>query len=166
MRRPKRKLMERLARGVRYYLLRLVRVRDEQKRVQKGVALGVVMHFIPTPGIGLAVALVIAVLMRANKAATTIANLFVAPAAVPMWLLNYWVGRWFVGDTGVAGVQHLEEHGFAVWKLLVSQGVGFFVGIAVNMVVWFALLYFLSGWILRRASKRLQERRNRPSTAS
>ncbi|MDI3326994.1 MAG: DUF2062 domain-containing protein [Alicyclobacillaceae bacterium] len=163
MERTKRGLVERLSRRCRYYLLRLIRVRDEQKRVQKGVALGAVMHFIPTPGIGLAFALVVAVFLRANKAATTIANLFAAPAALPMWFLNYWVGSWFVGDTNVSQIQHLEGHGLGVWRFLASQGVGFFIGIAVNMVVWFAVLYYLSGWILRWASTRLHNRRNRPT---
>ncbi len=153
-----------LGRWMRYYLLRLVRVRDEQRRVQKGIALGAVMHFIPTPGIGLAVALIIAVFLRANKAATTIANVFAAPAAVPMWFLNYWVGKLFVGAKNAGHVVDVHGQGFvAMWHWLASQGVGFFIGIGVNMVVGFAILYVVSGWVLRRAAAKIQSRRASPS---
>lgn len=86
--RPPRSRFERWRRALRFYLLRLIRIKDNRASVVRGIGIGVAVHSIPLFGFSLLAGLALAFPFRANKAAVTLANLMSAPVTLPIYSLN------------------------------------------------------------------------------
>ncbi|MBE3596751.1 MAG: DUF2062 domain-containing protein [Hydrogenibacillus sp.] len=131
---------------MRYYLLRLIRVKDNRASVQRGVAIGIAVHSIPLFGFSLLAGLAFAFPFRASKAAVTLANLMSAPLTLPIYSLNFIFAKLFFDRLKiVAGGLGLSTH------------LAFLIGTIGGIVAVFVLLYALS-YVLASIAFRLLER--------
>lgn len=121
-----------LGRFFQYYLIRLIRVRDNHLRVQRGAAIGVAIHSIPLFGISLLVALALAFPFRANKMAVTIANLMSAPLSIPIYGLDALFTRLLMEHLGL--------------RLPLATPIGVFLSFAVISLI----SYFVAGIVMKR----------------
>lgn len=130
-------------RMVYYYLLRLIRVKDNRARVKRGMAIGIAIHGIPMFGFSLLAGLALAFPFRANKVAVTLSNLMSAPLTLPIY--------------------SLDALFLAVYRK--KFGMGYTWASLLAIVTTFALIYLigyiLAGILLYIMDKRLAERRKK-----
>jgi uncharacterized protein (DUF2062 family) len=98
-----RKTRQRRARGgiarfLRYWYIRLVRLQGHPIEIARGLSVGVFSGFFPWLGLQIAIAIFLAIAVRGNKiaaaAATWISNPF---TSIPIFIFNYKVGEWILG---------------------------------------------------------------------
>lgn len=125
----------------KYYLLRLIRVKDNRFRVQRGVALGIAIHSIPLFGFTLFVALGLSFPLRANKLAITIANLMSAPLTIPIYGLD------------ALTVKLLKN------SLQIPYKFAFPLGVMLTFVCLGAISYFFAEIIMKQIRNLLERKR-------
>ncbi|NPV26721.1 MAG: DUF2062 domain-containing protein [Firmicutes bacterium] len=150
---------------VRYYLLKFLRLNGSPRKVALGFALGVCMNFYPTFGFGLALAVVLAGVMRANIAASLLGDTLFKWLFPVFFYLNYVVGEFLIDHPagGLAGTSS------SVWEWsrhnLTQISQAFFLGMVLNTLILGTTLYFLTHWLIlnhRRQLLRFLLRRRRP----
>lgn len=113
-----------LRRWVRYQYIRLVRLDDSPEKIARGVALGVVLGILPTFGLGVVAAIILAGYLKLNKASAVIGTLIMNPWTSPFfWALSYLAGSLLLGynlQETVALIKYLKTHE-DVWKNLLAQ---------------------------------------------
>lgn len=87
-------MYEKLSRWWDAFASRLLLIKDEPHRLAKGVALGVMMNFLPTFGLGTFIAFFSAPLLRANAPAAAMGALAFKWALPFFYLANLAVGSW------------------------------------------------------------------------
>ena len=94
----------RFKRRVRLLYLRIMRLDDPPERIARGAAIGVLMGVLPTFGLGGILALALAFVLKANKAAAVIASAIVNPLTAPFfWTASVVIGG-FVTRTDSAAI--------------------------------------------------------------
>jgi uncharacterized protein (DUF2062 family) len=83
----------RLSRWLRYGYIRLVRINDSPQKVATGLAVGVFLAIFPTFGLGILIALALAIFFRFNKAAAILGCLIMNPLTTPF----FWTASSVVG---------------------------------------------------------------------
>lgn len=135
-----------VGRLVRYYLLKFFRLNGSPRKVALGFSLGVCMNFYPTFGFGLAMAAVLAGLLRANIAASLLGDTLFKIFFPFFFYLNYLVGEMLIGHRFVysIGVGRWEHHGHD----LIQVSEAFFLGMILNTLIVGTILYFLTHWLI------------------
>lgn len=90
--------MRQLKRGLRYLYLRFIRLRATPNEISLGFALGVFWGMFPLPGVQMAIAILTAALLRANKIAAAAGTWLTNPlTTLPFTTLNFYVGHTVLG---------------------------------------------------------------------
>lgn len=111
-------------RWVRYQYIKLVRLDDSPEKIARGFALGVVLGILPTFGLGVIAAIVLAGYLKINKASAVIGTFIMNPWTSPFfWALSYLTGSLLLGNNlqeTAALVKYLKTHE-DIWKSLLAQ---------------------------------------------
>jgi len=78
-------LHSRISRWLRYSYIRLVRINDSPHKVAWGLAVGVFLGISPTFGLGIIIALALAILFKFNKAAAILGSFIMNPFTAPFF---------------------------------------------------------------------------------
>jgi uncharacterized protein (DUF2062 family) len=147
-----------LARFLRYWYIRLVRLQGHPKEIARGLALGAFAGWFPLFGLQMALAVFLAILFRGNKLAAAAATWISNPlTSLPIFAFNYKIGEWLLNFHNIP----LKSSGFSInlqywskfmelgWEFMTVMFLGSFVVGAIAAVV----VYFLSLRLLRRWRK-------------
>ncbi|MGK7924625.1 MAG: DUF2062 domain-containing protein [Spirulina sp.] len=139
------------------YYLRLLRLEGSPRAIARGIASGVFAGFIPVFGIQTLISLILAFCLRGNKLAAAAATWISNPVTyVPLYTLNFLVGRWLLGETEIALNQidwtspdMLEAGSDFALRLFVG---GFVLGLIAAVFAYFLGLDFIRRY--RRSRRR------------
>jgi uncharacterized protein len=149
-------------RNLKYFYLRLVRLRGRPEALARGLACGVFAGLFPFFGSQTVLALLLALIFRGNKILAAVGPWISNPfTSVPIYAFNFYVGKWLLNDRTQTQVsfqswQEIMQLGSQIlWPLLVGC---LFVGFICAIIS-----YFLGLWLIRRvrASKQQRHRRRR-----
>ena len=141
-------------------------LKDSPPRIARGCGLGIAINFIPTLGLGFAVAFLCAVIFRSNRASAVGTSLALAPLVPVMYALNLVVGGLIL--TPVAGHENIVEFIVSQYALILSIGslkdkmfgfleffgTTFMLGAGVNAVVFGFALYLFVNHLLKKKAKK------------
>ncbi len=156
--RAERQILERLKRRLRLLYLKILRIDDPPEKIARGAAIGVMMGILPTFGLGIVLSLILAFILRANKAAAVLGSLIMNPITTTFfWTLSAFVGSViFWEDTQLI----LEEAKNG--NLLHSVGWATVVYLVGNAVVTFvfttATYYIVKREVERHRAKKARRR--------
>jgi uncharacterized protein len=86
-------------RRARVVYLKIMRLSDPPEKIALGASIGVFMGILPTFGVGIVLALILAAVVRANKAAAVLGSLVMNPLTTPFfWSLSVLVGSVLMGE--------------------------------------------------------------------
>lgn len=89
-------------------MIRLQRSAEDPHKVALGAAIGMWINFVPLPGFGAMLALLIAWLLRGNLAAAFIVQMIGNPSTMPLiWWISYRLGKIVI--PGMPEGQHLKQ---------------------------------------------------------
>lgn len=136
---------KKIIRWSRYKILKILRLKDGSDRIAKGVALGIVFNFLPTFGLGLICAFLVAGLVRANQMAAVLSAILVKFGLPFFYLLNLAVGQIAVGQGLAIGGAEMPHFSFTEmnWEGIKNLGWPFLIGSMINSLCAGILTYFL-----------------------
>jgi uncharacterized protein (DUF2062 family) len=127
----KARLAVRIKRRARLVYLKLLRIDDPPERIARGAAIGVLMGVLPTFGAGAVMALALAFVFKANKAAAVLGSMVANPLTSPFfWSLSVVVGSLVLGEDSSTMLARIKEE-----SLLNGLGRAYTVFLAGNAVV-------------------------------
>lgn len=144
-------------RRARYHYLKILRIDDPPERIARGAAIGVLMGVLPTFGLGAFMAIGVAFVLRANKAAAVLGSFIVNPLTAPFfWTLSIVIGSLILGEDYSSILAKVKDEGFfagAEWTYLV-----YMVGNIILSILFTLASYYLVKWaiIRHRAKKELK----------
>ncbi|RXT04125.1 DUF2062 domain-containing protein [Ammoniphilus sp. CFH 90114] len=144
-------MKRKLKRGLKYYLLRLFRLKAGPHQIAMGLTLGFVPNWFPTFGLGPMLSIALAKLTGVNLVAAVIGGVMGAPIWPILFLLNYKVGSFIFSEPSKVNdlneVHYLEAVDETVSGLQHSGSLqyitGTFINIAVSSVLIYLSFYFL-----------------------
>ena len=151
-----------VGRWIRYWYLRVVRIKASPHTVARGMAVGVFVGCLPVIPFQTIIALALAVVFRCNKLAAALGTWVSNPLNVPFFYYGlYLVGRFFVPECNL----HLDLEHLALREML-RQGSelvglmtvgGVVVGIPASIITYFLTLRLVLLYHARRAARRLKK---------
>lgn len=156
-------ILRRARRIFRYIFLRLIRVSGDPTHVGLGFALGVFLGIFPTFGLGIPVGILLASLLRWNRAAALLGTLVMNPITTPFfWSLSATVGA-LIFRADARRALHAAQDGERIW----SFTEGALIYLAGNTVVALAgagIAYFVAvrAIVVYRKKKHERWRRRHP----
>lgn len=155
-----------LKRYFKYHYFKIVRVKDTPDKVAKGVGLGIALNFSFLPLISIPISYFLAWILGFNRLAavsTTVISKWLVPF---FWYLNYYVGSLVLGQPNQQSkIPHAEGINGGIEQffnkfIVTIKGLGpaFFVGNAIDSLVFGLLFYFL---IKQSLKYRLEKRKNK-----
>lgn len=135
----------------RYFYLRFLRLRGSPEAIARGAAAGVFAGWFPLIATQMAIAILLAALIKGNKivaaAATWVSNPL---TAVPIYAFNFHVGRWLLRSQD----QSFPHESFNSWQEMMQMGTVFLTDLLVGCFVVGSLCslgsYFLCLWLVGR----------------
>lgn len=131
------------SRWLRYTFLKVKRMKDNPQKLARGLALGVFLNFLPTFGMGIFIAIVVAKFLRAN-AFLACSAAFATKWCIPLlYALNLKVGQMLLGMpsetlmTIWAKISSLDLSG------IIALGKPFIIGSLLNSFVGAGVMYLL-----------------------
>jgi len=154
--RKKRLRRNRLRRIYRYVYWQLVRKNDQPERIGRGAALGVFIAVVPTLYFGPVIALALAALLGANRAAALAGMLATGPLMPFIWTLCVLVGNSLVSADRQIGAALIARHDTAaiLANFLGTFLLGTFVGGLGLALASYGLVWGLAGRYQRRKRAR------------
>ncbi|MFE4107147.1 DUF2062 domain-containing protein [Almyronema epifaneia] len=146
-------------RRLKYFYYRFVRLQGSPKALARGLAAGIFAGLFPLFGFQTILGVAIAALIRGNKIMAAAGTWVSNPLTyVPIYALNFQVGRWLLGDRSGA-VAIPQEQSLQVWMEMGADiTLTLFVGCAVMGMLCAIAGYFgglrLIHWGRRQRSKR------------
>lgn len=144
-----RRLWLNLERRVLYHAIRLTRIRGASEKVARGFALGLVVNFYPTFGLGVLISGFVARILGGNFVAGTVGGALISLFWPLLFYLNIRVGGWFY--QAPLPVEELEDVTEKTVDALV-WGQTFTVGAVFNSL-WVGLLVYLLLRLLYRKTR-------------
>lgn len=137
-------------RVTKYYLLRFFRIATSPFKAAGGFACGTIVHFHPTSGFGLAVAIFLAKVTRTSCVASSIAWALTMPLVPVMFYANFITGDWFLGEATENIGRAIKD--LATLKLsgLMTIGKTFIIGSIINSLVGLSTLWFAGYLFLKK----------------
>lgn len=137
-------------------------ISDTSHRVALGCALGIVINFFPTLGIGFLVAFLLAAFFKANRPSAAAASLLTAPVIPLMYTINLGVGGLIL--TPATGKENLTEFVLDQYAIMLSLGninekifsfldffgTTFILGAVVNAAIFGIVCYYLVERMLKK----------------
>jgi len=178
------KLMIRFRPVLRFVKLRILHVDDSPERIAKGLAVGILIGYLPVIGIQMFLAWAAAALFRANKVVAVLCVWVSNPLAIiPIYYPSYLLGRWLIGlsrHKHQIDPEQLEKmfvntlsfyrmltefHTTVFWKdvsaVLMKVGLETFVGSVIIGAVVATVAYWLGYYGVVRYRRRKHEKQKR-----
>ncbi|OGQ59467.1 MAG: hypothetical protein A3J24_04325 [Deltaproteobacteria bacterium RIFCSPLOWO2_02_FULL_53_8] len=148
----------RIVRRAKLLYLRILRLDDPPERIAAGAAIGILMGVLPTFGIGGALALGLAFVFKANKAAAVIASAVVNPLTSPFfWTASIVIGSAITGNDSAAILAKFK--GEEIFTAAAEVSLVYMAGNALMSVIFTAGTYFLTKKIIVRHRERKTAKR-------
>ena len=136
--------------SLRFYIKKLLELKDKPDETAKGLALGVFIGFLPINGFQVLVAVTIAAVTRVSKIAAAIGTHVTNPwTTIPILILDYYVGCFLLGIH-----PHLPHVNFSSLTSILSAGKsiilpmlvgGVFLGLIFSVLSYFGMKKLLTG---------------------
>lgn len=157
----KRHPFERVKRWLKLWRYKILRIDDPPERIARGAAIGVLMGVLPTFGVGGFLAIGIAFLLKANKAAAVLGSFIVNPLTSPFfWTLSIIIGSFITGEDSSTILARMKHDG-----VLASAGSAWLVYMAGNIVISAVCTpfsyYMVKAAIVRHRQRKEEKRRKR-----
>ncbi|MGK7914612.1 MAG: DUF2062 domain-containing protein [Prochloraceae cyanobacterium] len=156
------------SRVVRYWYVRLVRLRGTPPAIARGLACGVFAGCFPLFGCQTIIGIVLAILFRGNKIAAAAGTWVSNPLTyVPIYAFNYQVGSLLLGKNQIS-VPQVDLQSWSELLALGSTIVGIvfigclIVGLIAAIVTYFLSLRFIRSWRKPHKSRRYQRIKKYP----
>ncbi len=134
------KLKLRKAFSFRFYLKKLLELRDRPEETARGLALGVFIGFLPINGFQVLVAITIAAITKVSKIAAAIGTHVTNPwTTIPILIIDYYVGCFVLGRKAC-----LLCFNFKDVSSLVSYGISIIIPMFVGGIILGAIFSVLS----------------------
>ncbi|EGL82706.1 Protein of unknown function DUF2062 [Caldalkalibacillus thermarum TA2.A1] len=133
-------MLRKAERRIKYFIIRLLRIKDKTHKIALGFTLGLLINFVPTFGFGPLVSVVFARLFGGNAVAGLLGGISLIWIFPLLMYLNFAVGYVLLPievEELVEDIEGAED----VLEAGVELGRAFFVGMAVNMLVTGIILY-------------------------
>lgn len=89
----KKKIVEKLKRWCRYAYLKTIRMKDPPEKIALGAAIGSFIGILPTLGLSMTLAFIMAYFFRANKTSALLGTFVMNPVTTPiLWSLSITIG--------------------------------------------------------------------------
>ncbi|CAM3427971.1 DUF2062 domain-containing protein [Marinicrinis lubricantis] len=159
------KWIRKAARNGKYYIIRLVRLRNSTHQIALGLVLGFFPCWFPTFGIGPILSIALSKMLKGNLVAAVISAALGSFLWPVMFYFNYKTGSLFF-DAGTAAEPNIHyEHG-GYWNSVVytfeKLGKRFMIGSILNSIVFsligYVIVYFIfkkyrSGFLIKLKSR-------------
>jgi hypothetical protein len=134
----------------RFYIKKLLELKDRPDETAKGLALGVFIGFLPVNGFQVLIAVTIAAFTRVSKIAAAIGTHVTNPwTTIPILIIDYYVGCFLLRKS-----PHLPHIDFSSFSAILSAGkeiiVPMFIGGAFLGAIFSVLSYFGMKRLLQR----------------
>ncbi len=104
--------------SIRFYIKKLLELKEKPEEAARGLALGVFIGFLPVSGFQILIAITIATLAKASKVAAAIGTHVTNPwTTVPIFIIDYYVGCTILKIAGIEVVP-VSFKIFSISKLL------------------------------------------------
>ncbi|KAA9022864.1 DUF2062 domain-containing protein [Niallia endozanthoxylica] len=138
-----------ITRRIKYYLIRLFRLKSNPHHVALGLTMGLIPSWIPTFGLGPVLSVGLARLVKANTVSALVGGVIGTAIWPLLFLLNYKVGS-FILDRE-SKVDELEEVDYinAIYHThkgidsFHSSGFSFLAGAVINILISSTVIYFI-----------------------
>lgn len=155
----KRHPLVRLKRWARLSYLNIIRMNDPPERIARGAAIGVLCGVLPTFGAGGIIALAVAFVFKANKAAAVLGSLIMNPITTPFfWTLSVVLGSLILGEDSSSILVAIREE--SLLDGLSLAYLAFLTGNAIIAIVCTSGAYYLT----KNAIIKHRERKERKKT--
>ncbi|MFZ5942799.1 MAG: DUF2062 domain-containing protein [Bacillota bacterium] len=134
----------------KYYLLRFLRIATSPFCAAGGFACGTVIHFFPTSGFGLPLALFLAKITRTSYIASSLAWALTMPLVPLMFYLNFITGDFILRETTPDIFIAIKDLATLKFSRFLIIGKTFIVGSLVNSALGLISLWFLGFIFLKR----------------
>lgn len=161
-------MLKLILRRIKYYLIRLFRLKQGAKHIALGVVFGFFPCWYPTFGIGPLLSITLSRLVRGNVVAAIIAAALGSLIWLPLFVLNYYAGNTLKGiftqnkqplDIDIEDVEYTEP--IEQINRFHDYGTDFLFGALFNSVFFSIISYFAVYFIFSKYRQAILERLNR-----
>ena len=145
-----------IRRKIKYYLLRLFRLNESPHQVAAGFTMGFIPNWFPTFGLGPALSVGLAKLVRVNVFSAIVGAVLGTPLWPLLFLLNYKIGSLILNrNTKIDEIEDIEyiealQHIPEGVNSIQSSGYIFLVGATVNIIISSILIYLITYFIFKQ----------------
>ena len=139
-----------IKRKIKYYLLRLFRLKANPSKVAAGFMIGLIPHWFPIFGLGPILSIGLAKLVRVNTFSAIVGAILGAPFWPLFFLLNYKIGSFMLNrNTSVVEGEDLDyiraiHHATEEITSVYSSSYLFLAGAAINILLSSIFIYFVT----------------------
>jgi uncharacterized protein (DUF2062 family) len=138
----------------RYLHLRLLRLRDTPEKIAKGLAIGVFAGFFPFFGVQTILAILFAILFKANKIAAATATWISNPLTyVPIFAFNFKIGQLIIGGDDFA----FDQLNFQSTTEILELGAIFAITLLLGCLIIGSIASFFTYFLSLRLLKKLRK---------
>lgn len=155
-------------RWARYQYIKLLRINDTPEKVAGGLALGAALGILPSFGLGVIIALLLAGVLKVNRVSAVIGTLVMNPWTTPFfWGTSYIAGSLILGydlSETIKVIEQLKSQG-DLWANLLGRRLilPYVIGNAV-VTVFASAFFYVVGLYSVRAYRRAKARRKARKT--
>ena len=150
-----------IRRTIKYYLLRLFRLNASPHRVAAGFTMGLIPNWLPTFGLGPALSVGLAKLVRVNIFSAIVGAVLGTPLWPLLFLLNYKVGSLILNrNTKVDEIEDIEyidalQHIPEGVNSIHSSGYIFLTGATINILISSIFIYLITYFLFKEYRVRI-----------
>ena len=150
-----------IRRKIKYYLLRLFRLNESPHQVAAGFTMGFIPNWLPTFGLGPALSVGLAKLVRVNVFSAIVGAVLGTPLWPLLFLLNYKIGSLILNkNTKIDEIEDIEyigalEHIPDGVNSIHSSGYIFLVGATINIIISSILIYLITYFLFKQYRVRI-----------
>ena len=144
-----------IRRKIKYYLLRLFRLNASPHQVAVGFTMGLIPNWIPTFGLGPALSVGLAKLVRVNVFSAIVGAVLGTPLWPLLFLLNYKIGSLILNrNTNIDEIEDIEyidtlQHIPDGVNSIHSSGYLFLVGATINIIISSIFIYLITYFLFK-----------------
>ena len=150
-----------IRRKIKYYLLRLFRLNASPHQVAAGFTMGLIPNWFPTFGLGPALSVGLAKLVRVNIFSAIVGAVLGTPLWPLLFMLNYKIGSLILNrNTQIDELEDIEyidalEHIPDSVNSIHSSGYIFLTGAVINILISSILIYLITYFIFKEYRVRI-----------
>ncbi|MCP1143453.1 DUF2062 domain-containing protein [Lysinibacillus endophyticus] len=145
-----------IRRRIKYYLIRLFRLKSSPHQVALGLTMGFIPSWIPLFGFGPVLSIGLAKLTRSNPISAFVGGVIGTPIWPLLFILNYMIGGFLLDRKPKVDTLEEVEYSTAIQHTLSgffkshTSGVLFLTGAIINIVLSSILIYFMTFFLFKK----------------